>query len=155
MAKTPRPIIRELREDECEALLGRNQVGRIAYIRDDAPDIEPIHYVYEDGTIYGRTSKGTKVEATGYAWAPVAFEVDEIEALFRWRSVVVHGGFSVVPYYGTDWEADEWKRGVELLRELIPETFTDDDPTDFRTVVFRIAVRSMRGRAAHPDGEEP
>ena len=147
---TPRPDIRKLEDAECEAILARNHVGRLAYSRRNRIDIEPVHYVYADGWIVGRTSKGTKIEMTGYSWWPVAFEVDEVEELFRWRSVVVHGGFYTIPYHGTEREVEEWKQGVDLLRELIPETFTADDPVPFRTILFRIAVQEKKGREAVP-----
>ena len=40
------PRIRELTRAEIEALLTRNNVGRIAYAFKDRVDIEPINYVY-------------------------------------------------------------------------------------------------------------
>jgi nitroimidazol reductase NimA-like FMN-containing flavoprotein (pyridoxamine 5'-phosphate oxidase superfamily) len=138
------------------AILARNHVGRIAYSRGNFMDIEPVHYVYADGWLYGRTSEGTKLRTTGYSWHPVVFEVDEVEDLFRWRSVVVHGGFYTIPSGGADWEVEEWKKGVELLRTLIPDTFLAGDPVAFRTVMFRIAVQEVSGREARvPDTEEP
>jgi uncharacterized protein len=154
METTPRPTFRELDRSECLEILGRNHVGRVAYARQNHIDLEPVHYVYSDGWIYGRTSKGKKIEMTGYSWWPVAFEVDEVEDLFRWKSVVVHGGFYGIPSKGTDWEIEEWKKGVELLRTLIPQTFTEDDPVPTRTIMFRIAVQEITGREALP-GDAP
>lgn len=40
-------------------------VARIAYSRENQVDIEPIHYIYQDGWLYGRTSRGAKLELTG------------------------------------------------------------------------------------------
>ena len=146
------PTIRPLDRSECEAILARNHVGRLAYTRDGHVDIEPLHYVFYDGWIYGRTSHGTKMDAVGYTWSPVAFEVDEIEGLFQWRSVVVHGGFYAIPEQGAEWERAEWRHGVELLRQLLPETLTGADPVAFRTVLFRIAAQELSGREACPGG---
>jgi len=56
-----KPTIRTLRGEEAEALLARNQVGRIAFSQHDRVDIEPIHYVYEAPWIFGRTSTGAKI----------------------------------------------------------------------------------------------
>ena len=149
MTQAARPRFRSLSHEECIAILARNHVGRIAYAHENHVDIQPLHYVYHDGWLYGRTSHGTKLGVTGTTWWPVAFEVDEVEEIFRWRSVVVHGGF-----YTLDDEAqvqgEEWARGVALLRTLVPETFTDDDPVAFRTVVFRMAVQEATGREAVP-----
>lgn len=145
-------VIRALARAECEQILARNHVGRIAYARGNHVEIEPLHYVHADGWLYGRTSYGAKLDTTGTTWWPVAFEVDEVEALFRWRSVVVHGGFYTVEDDGTELHRQEWRRGVELLRSLLPETFTADDPVAFRTVIFRMAVQEVTGREAVPGG---
>jgi nitroimidazol reductase NimA-like FMN-containing flavoprotein (pyridoxamine 5'-phosphate oxidase superfamily) len=144
------PVIRALDRAECEQILARNHVGRLAYAWQNHVDIEPLHYVFHDGWIYGRTSHGAKMEAVGYTWWPVAFEVDEVQEIFRWRSVVVHGGFYTIPAEGSEWEAEEWRHGVELLRQIVPETLNEDDPVAFRTVIFRIAVQDVTGRESVP-----
>ena len=146
----PQPRIRSLSREECERILARNHVGRLAYARGNSVDIEPLHYVMEGAWLYGRTSPGNKLEVTGEQWWPVAFEVDEVEGLFQWRSVVVHGGFYAIDEEGPEWEQSVHARGVKLLRELIPETFTPNDPVAFRTVLFRIAVQEVTGREAEP-----
>ncbi|HEX5870360.1 MAG TPA: hypothetical protein VFY65_08095, partial [Longimicrobium sp.] len=51
---------------------------------------------------------------------------------------------------GPEWEEAAFNKGVDLLRELIPETLTPGDPVPFRTVLFRIAVQEMTGREATP-----
>jgi nitroimidazol reductase NimA-like FMN-containing flavoprotein (pyridoxamine 5'-phosphate oxidase superfamily) len=147
---TATPHIQQLDRTDIDAILARNHVGRLAYTAQGRVDIEPIHYAFHDGWIYGRTSHGAKIRATGEEWAPVAFEVDEVEEVFSWRSVVVHGGFYVLDEQGPEWEQAEWRRGVELLRGVVPETFTAADPAAFRTVLFRIAVQEATGREAVP-----
>ncbi|HEU0298496.1 MAG TPA: pyridoxamine 5'-phosphate oxidase family protein [Longimicrobium sp.] len=147
---TARPHIRKLSREECEQVLARNHVGRMAYAWGNRVDIEPLHYVYHDGWLFGRTSHGAKLAVTGEQWWPVAFEVDEVEGIFQWRSVVVHGGFYTIPDHGPDWEQAAWRTGVELLRRLIPETLTADDPVPHRTVLFRIPAQELSGREATP-----
>lgn len=149
------PQFRVLEQDEVEAILARNNVGRIAYARGRRLDIQPVHYVYHDGWLYGRTSYGAKYEALGesaYRWWPVVFEVDEVEDLFRWRSVVVHGGFYVLPEDGSEAEQQLRATAIDQLRTLIPDTLGADDPVPFRTVLFRIAVQDATGREAAPAG---
>jgi uncharacterized protein len=150
MSKTATPTIRKLDEEACRAILARNHVGRLAYTRDNHLDLEPIHYVYSDGWIFGRTSHGTKTEMTGPGWWPVVFEVDEAENLFRWRSVVVHGGFYTLPSTTSEKDVAQRDRAVELLGSLIPETLTEGDPVPHRTVVFGISVDEVSGREATP-----
>src|ERR1043165_5176780 len=114
------PVIRALDRAECERILARNHVGRLAYAWQNHVDIEPLNYVFHDGWIYGRTSHGAKPDAVGHTWGPGAFEVDEVEEVCRWRGVVVHGGFYTLPAEGSEWQAEEWRQGVELLRRIIP-----------------------------------
>lgn len=144
---TPRPHFRELTPKECVALLERHHVGRLAFSRKDRVDIEPIHYVHDDGWLYGRTQPGTKLEVvTHNRW--VSFEVDEVDAIFDWRSVVVKGGFYLLRKDGSEQEREIYDRGVRILRRLVPETLTPDDPLPERAIVFRIHVDEMFGRAA-------
>lgn len=142
------PIIKDLSRDEAEQILRRNHVGRIAFSFHDRVDIEPIHYIYDEGWIYGRTSRGAKLETLSHhRW--VAFEVDETEDMFSWRSVVVKGAFYLVDADTPDHQDPAFTRGVQLLRSLIPETLTAGDPTPFRRSVFRIHLDEVTARAAH------
>jgi uncharacterized protein len=154
MMTTSKPTIRQMPREEIHALLARNHVGRIAYARGNRIDIEPISYVYSDGWIYGRTSRGTRQRTTGEHWWPVAFEVDEVKDHFNWKSVVVHGGYYTLSPTGAAWERAERERAVEVLRTLIPETFTVNDPTPNRDLVFRIAVQEVSGRMSSTDPVE-
>jgi nitroimidazol reductase NimA-like FMN-containing flavoprotein (pyridoxamine 5'-phosphate oxidase superfamily) len=78
----------------------------------------------------------------------VAFEVDEWEGVFDWRSVVVKGAFYKVDHDTSIHQDLAFVRGVSLLRSLIPETLTVDDPTTFRRSVFRIHLDEVTGRGA-------
>jgi nitroimidazol reductase NimA-like FMN-containing flavoprotein (pyridoxamine 5'-phosphate oxidase superfamily) len=150
MSEHAQPRFRTLSRDECTAVLARNHVGRIACAVGSRVDIVPLNYVYHDGWLFGRTSPGSRLAAADGTWAPVAFEVDEVEELFRWRSVVVHGGLYTMADDGKALHDEEWWRGVQLLRTLIPDTFSDGDPVAFRMVVFRMAVQEVTGREAVP-----
>jgi uncharacterized protein len=80
------------------------------------------------------------------------FEVDEVEGLFRWRSVLVHGGFYVLSSERSEEEGATWDRALELLRGFLPETLREDDPVPHRTVLFRIAVQEASGKECTPPG---
>lgn len=144
---TGAPTFRSLDRSEIDAILARNHVGRLAYMLGGRVDIEPIHYVFAEGTLYGRTTPGTKLSALEHDYW-VAVEVDEVDALFDWRSVVVHGGFHRIPPDQPGTQHVLWQRAVELLRGLVPETLTSADPTPQRTVLFRIPIQQAEGRAA-------
>ncbi|MBI4408284.1 MAG: pyridoxamine 5'-phosphate oxidase family protein [Gemmatimonadetes bacterium] len=147
MGRKHRVEIRELDRPEIEQILARNHLGRIAFSFRDRVDIEPISYVYADGWIYGRTSEGEKLSVIGRNWW-VAFEVDEVDGPFDWRSAVAHGGFYRVEPLASPQERESWERSVAMLRTVLPETFTPEDPVPFRNVVFRIRVEHVHGRAA-------
>ncbi len=146
----PPPTIRELSREECERILERNTVGRIAFSLRDRVDIQPIHYAYDDGWIYGRTSAGSKV-ATLERNKWLAFEVDEVAGIFDWRSVVVHGGFYILEENGVEHDAHLFEHALHLLRRIVPGTLTPRDPVRFRTVLFRVPLQEVSGREASPN----
>ena len=148
------PTFHTLSRHECERLLEAHSVGRLAYSFRDKVDIEPIHYVFSDGRIFGRTQFGTKVNVLAHhPW--VAFEVDEIRALFSWRSVVVHGRVVFPDPDGASTEREEYEKGVEVLRQLVPTAFTKGDPTPARELVFVLHPHEITGRAATPPSGHP
>jgi uncharacterized protein len=141
------PRIRELTRVEMEAILARNNVGRIAYAFQDRVDIEPISYVYAHGWVYCRTSHGAKLEMMGHhRW--VAFEVDEVRGVFDWQSVVVRGATYVLNADSPDDERNAFAPGLALLKQLVPGTLEGDDPVPSRQVVFRIHLDEVTGREA-------
>lgn len=139
--------IRELSHPECEALLGSQHVGRMAFAVDGRVDVEPIHYVFADGWIYGRTSHGTKRRALAHRpW--VAFEVDDVRGVYDWMSVVAHGTVYFFEPTGSPDERERLAHALELLRVVEPETMADADPMPGRTEVFGLHVDELTGRAA-------
>ena len=144
MSSSAPPTFRDLDFNEIEAMLKEHSYGRLAFTFRDRVDIEPIHYVYENGWLVCRTAPGTKLtQLSHHPW--VAFEIDDVRGTFEWRSVVVKGTVYFADPTGTD---DTWRAAVEVIRRLVPAALTADDPTPSRTVVFRIHIDEMHGRAA-------
>src|SRR5688500_18811584 len=121
MTTRPTPTFLEMDRDEIDEVLARNHVGRLAFSFKDRVDIQPLSYVFANPWIYLRTEEGAKLSTlTHNPW--VAFEVDEIEGPFDWRSVVVRGAVYLMdPEHGS---ADEkaYRHAVSLLRRVIPGT---------------------------------
>ncbi|MBI2408272.1 MAG: pyridoxamine 5'-phosphate oxidase family protein [Gemmatimonadetes bacterium] len=143
------PTFRILSHAECIALLAAHHVGRIAFGYFGRVDIQPIHYVWDDGFVYGRTRDGSKLRAIS-AVKQVAFEVDDVAAMYDWRSVVVKGPLELLTIE-SDGAAEgnsAWSHGVALLRRIVPDAFTALDPTPERTTLFRIRAEQLTGRAA-------
>jgi len=146
-SKKASPSFRELTPTECDDLLSRNHVGRIAFTFHDRVDLEPVSYIHADGWLHGRTSPGTKVATLlHHPW--VAFEVDEVEGPYDWRSVVVHGVVHIPDADGSPTDKTAYAKTLELIRKLVPNALERGDPTPSRQVLFRIHIDEMTGRCA-------
>jgi uncharacterized protein len=93
-----------LLEHECWDLLRRAEVGRLAISIANHPDIFPVNFVVDHGTIVFRTAEGTKL-AGSVLGTSVAFEID---------------GESVGPAGSEAWSVVVKGRAVEIesMREL-------------------------------------
>jgi nitroimidazol reductase NimA-like FMN-containing flavoprotein (pyridoxamine 5'-phosphate oxidase superfamily) len=88
---TPLPAgVVDLDESRCWALLRAADVGRLAVAINEHPDIFPVNFVVDHGTVVFRTAEGTKLAAA--VGHDVAYEVDGIgqEGAVAW-SVVIKG----------------------------------------------------------------
>ncbi len=145
------PGLRVLDGTECEELLKSQMVGRLAFTYRNRIDITPVHYVFHEGWIFGRTSAGNKVSMVAHhPW--VAFEVDEIDSSGG-RSVVLHGRIEFPDPEGSEHERRQHEAGVMALRSLIPSAFSESDPTPERDLLFRLPVSEMTGRAITYGGQ--
>ena len=88
--------VQNLEHHECWALLRTVSVGRLAVLVDGRPDIFPVNYIVDSGTLVFRTSQGTKLSAAS-GDAPVAVEADGVdpETGLAW-SVVIKGTAALV-----------------------------------------------------------
>jgi len=140
------PVFRDLTKEESESVLALNHVGRMAFSFHDAVDIRPIHYVFDNTWLFGRTSPGDKlITLQHHQW--IAFEVDEVTGPFDWKSIVAHGTFYRLENEGSDADIRLFKRGISALRKLAPNALTESDPVPFRTELFGISIDSMTGRS--------
>lgn len=154
MTQALEPTFRELEQREAQDLIARNHVGRIAYSFRDRVDIEPISYVYADGAIYMRTELGSKLATLARApW--VAFEVDEVEGPFDWRSIVAHGTVYVLHEAGTPTEQATYRLALQRLRQIMPSALHDDDPVPGRRILLRLQPATITGRAASSGTTDP
>ena len=145
-ARMVEPVFRDLSKTESEVLLERSDVGRVAFSFHDSVDIRPIHYVYDDGWLFGRTSAGDKLVTLRHnQW--VAFEVDEIAGPLDWQSVVVRGSFYRLRNEGSTHDVRLYNRALAAVRILSPDALTDRDPLAFRSEVFGVSINSISGRS--------
>lgn len=136
---TPQPIL--LDEEECLAVLRRNDLGRLGVVEEGGqPDIFPVNYVVDGDRIVFRTLVGTKLEHASLD--KVAFEVDE-RGSGGALSVVVKG---VAREITTAMDPDS-----ERQRELVLATPRDGDHW-VRIVPSEITGRRFRGPGAARKG---
>jgi nitroimidazol reductase NimA-like FMN-containing flavoprotein (pyridoxamine 5'-phosphate oxidase superfamily) len=141
------PTFLDLSRVDAVALLRRHDVGRLAFSFHDRVDVEPVSYVLDGEWIYGRTSPGSDFSTTGRSrW--VAFEVDEIEDRFNWRSVVVHAILYVLEREGGVRESDDYAHALDVVRVLDAGHSTLSNPASHRAQLFRVHIGDIVGRAA-------
>jgi nitroimidazol reductase NimA-like FMN-containing flavoprotein (pyridoxamine 5'-phosphate oxidase superfamily) len=97
----------EMTRDEIEALLGSCLVGRLGLVDGELPYVVPVSYAYREGSIYCHSAQGRKVRALR-SHPEVCFEVDEMDHIDRWRSVIAWGRFEQLV-------GAEAKRGMAIL----------------------------------------
>lgn len=97
MTSTPAPAgTTVLAPHECWQLLRTVSVGRLAVWVHDHPDIFPINFTVDHGTLVFRTGEGTKLDAA-LGGSPVAVEADGVDPAtgIAW-SVVLKGTSSAI-----------------------------------------------------------
>ncbi|WP_091418946.1 MULTISPECIES: pyridoxamine 5'-phosphate oxidase family protein [Micrococcaceae] len=96
MSHETSPDVQNLEHHECWAMLRMVSVGRLAVLADGRPDIFPINYTVDGGTLVFRTGEGTKLAGSSKG-AAVALEADGVdqETGLAW-SVVVKGSADVI-----------------------------------------------------------
>lgn len=137
-------MVGTLAPDEIEAILRRNQVGRIGCSVADRPYVVPTNYAYDGASVYAYSTLGRKIEAMR-AQPRVCFQIDELDGPTKWRCVIAEGVYEEL--------RDEAARRNALLRltrqhecpvPRIPNAGT-------QIVVFRLRLTEKSGRFERTD----
>ncbi|MGO4383004.1 pyridoxamine 5'-phosphate oxidase family protein [Specibacter sp. RAF43] len=121
---------------ECWALLRGVSVGRLAVWVTDHPDIFPINYTVDHGTVVFRTGTGTKLAAV-HGDHPVAMEADGVDADtgIAW-SVVVKGSSETLS--STEDLLDSFSLRLFPWQSGHKDTFVRISPTEVTGRRFRV-----------------
>lgn len=138
-------MLGELNESEIEQILHGNVIGRIGCHAFGRTYVVPITYVYDDGAVYARSAEGMKVHMMR-ANPRVCFEVDSMDGMANWKSVIASGVFQEL--HGDDArERFDWL--VSTLENHLDgppgETVHPHRGSD-RGVVYRIQLEEKAGR---------
>lgn len=128
-------------------MLARNHIGRLAFTNGRMVDIEPLGYVMSGDWLFARSAPGAKFGALAHR-PYAAFEVDEVDGPFDWRSVVAHGTISLLPKDGSPQERRAHARAVRLIQRVMPNAFTKGDPAPEREIVYGLRIHQFEGRQA-------
>jgi nitroimidazol reductase NimA-like FMN-containing flavoprotein (pyridoxamine 5'-phosphate oxidase superfamily) len=132
--------ILELTRAEIDELLHEQVVGRVGCHVDGLTYVVPLIYAYDGSALYVASIGGLKIEMMR-ANPRVCFEVDEYSPQ-GWRSAIVQGDYEELEGEDVSSALDRLQRRFgrsagESNRRLVSDT----------TVVFRIVVREVTGRA--------
>jgi nitroimidazol reductase NimA-like FMN-containing flavoprotein (pyridoxamine 5'-phosphate oxidase superfamily) len=85
-------MIGQLTTEETENLLRRSLIGRIGCNDGTLTYVVPISYAYDGQQIYCHTTEGLKVDILRKN-PQVCFEVEQLESMANWQTVIVQGTF--------------------------------------------------------------
>ena len=146
-----------LDKDEIEKVLSHQMIGRIGCYAFDKTYVIPISYAYDGESIYCHTYEGLKITMMRKN-SRVCFEVDSMENMANWRSVIAWGDFEELI------NNEDRKIAIQnLYKRIIPEVpsktlqfspqwpFPPDDFENVKGIVFRIRLYDKTGRFEKSD----
>jgi uncharacterized protein len=142
-------MLGELKRDEIEQFLMRTNIGRIGCYAEGRVYVVPITYAYDGECVYAHSADGLKIR-TMRANPHVCFEVEHIEDLAHWSTVVAWGAYEELS------GASE-ERAAKLLLSLLGSFRTSATALrhprfhgiaqeSARTTLFRIRLTEKTGR---------
>lgn len=145
-------MLGELTANQIEAVLHREVIGRIGCHADDITYIVPTTYAYDGEFVYGHTKEGMKIDIMRKN-PKVCFEVDTLENMSNWRSIIAWGIFEELN------TKEERSSGMQqLIDRVMPlltgETTINHSMTDvhgkyieaMKGIVYRIKLIKKTGR---------
>jgi nitroimidazol reductase NimA-like FMN-containing flavoprotein (pyridoxamine 5'-phosphate oxidase superfamily) len=142
----------ELSQLQIEDVLREQLVGRIGCNSEGMTYIVPISYAYDDNYVYAHTLEGMKTKMMRIN-KNVCFEVDTMQNVGNWQSVIAWGVFEEIT------NETERHNALQILhRRILPVMssvtarlspewpFSPDDINAIKGIVFRIRLDKKTGR---------
>jgi nitroimidazol reductase NimA-like FMN-containing flavoprotein (pyridoxamine 5'-phosphate oxidase superfamily) len=149
-----------LGKSEIEEVLRWQTIGRIGCNAFNTTYVVPISYAYDGEYVYCHTYEGLKLVMMR-ANPNICFEVDNMENMGNWRSVIAWGVFEELE------EADDQRKAIDALYnrvvpgvasktlQLSPQwPFPPDNCEKVKGVIFRIKLHEKTGRYETSDVAE-
>ena len=150
-----------LTEDAIETVLQNQCIGRIGCHYNDVTYVVPISYAYDGTHVYGHAEEGMKINMMRQN-PKVCFEVDTMQNMANWQSVIAWGSYEELPG-GDERESALQKllnRALPLITsktvQLTPNwPFHPKDLNTIPGIVFRIKLNIKTGRFESSDKPAP
>ncbi|MDX1471562.1 MAG: pyridoxamine 5'-phosphate oxidase family protein [Flavobacteriaceae bacterium] len=147
-------MIKTLTKKECIEILSENYIGHLGYIFQNRPFVIPITYYFnsKDNMIICYSGEGHKTIAMRRN-DEVALQVNEIDTVNRWKSVLIHGKFQQL--FGSDAKAQLHSFSLGIKDIILNREFRDVDfISEFSSkiaayedqVIFKINVEEITGK---------
>lgn len=138
-----------LTEDQIDHVLYSQVVGRIGCHLDGKTYVVPVAYAFDGSHIYAHSRVGLKIRIMRKN-PRVCFQVDEIDNLANWRSVLIDGEFEELT------TTVKQLKAFEVLKSRLSPISTSDAARPVqnpppgekrrRPIFFRIAILEKSGR---------
>jgi uncharacterized protein len=138
-------------------LLQSEVIGRLGCAAEGKVYVMPITYAIEDKYLYAHSKEGMKLQLMRKN-PSVCFEVDRIDNMVNWRSVIVQGKFEELKTKKAIAHANQLlnERLEPLLHSqaIKPKALTTDANTvvkGLRAIYYRIHIKEISGRFEKSD----
>jgi uncharacterized protein len=138
---------RELTGSEINEILDRNFVARLACMDKGEVYIVPITYAWDGEYIYSHSGPGRKIDLMR-KHHQVCLEIDEIENLFKWRSVIAQGTFQELAGFDATLGMRLLIRKIANLsaHQRMSALEVDAEASMKGAIIFRINIQKISGR---------
>jgi uncharacterized protein len=144
-------LVHELSPSDCEEVLKRNDIGRLACAQNDQPYVVPIHFSFDArwNCLYACSTVGQKVE-----WMrrnpKVCLEIEEFADRDHWTTVLVFGRYDELDDMPV--ETDGLRSARELFQQRrewwLPAAAKVTSRERHEMVIYRIQITRLTGRRA-------
>jgi uncharacterized protein len=141
----PQASAGQLDADQIDELLRAEYIARIACHASGRTYVVPVLYAYDGDYVYGHASEGMKLRLMR-ANPEVCFDVERIESLTDWRTVIGWGRFEELHGDAANHAEQLLVERVMRLLPATPKARSGDHPAPRRAVVYRIALVERSGR---------
>lgn len=145
-------MLGNLNNKQIEFVLHSVIVGRVGCHADGKTYVVPVTYAYDGKYVYGHTTEGLKIDMMRKNPA-VCFQVDVMENMSNWRSVIAWGKYEELKV------PEQRDEAIKIIRDTVMPVMTGDTTiknamrdshqksSDARTgVVYRIELTEKTGR---------